>query len=230
LVCSAAVARADQRYDVRGEDVYSGGSADTPPERVSYVGTERLSITHDGKTVRYDAKATYARDADGLKRDGVARFTQELPPNGPFRDTVDDDPNFLTVLNQPFAVHLDPATLHDLRKLRAPVPFDASSPIGGDAELHGLLRPAPSGQVDGRATVAVRFEADGPMTAPLPARAAATMSGHMQMNGTAYYSLDDAMLLALDVRLTIHAKVRDGATVSAVTVVYRRWIRASGGT
>ena len=44
----------------------------------------------------------------------------------------------------------------------------------------------------------------------MPARADATMSGHMRMDGTAYYSLDDAMLLALDATLTIVAQLHDG--------------------
>lgn len=202
-----------------------GSSA--PPSRVSYSGAQRLLVGRDGRSTQYDAQASYTRDGDGVKRRIDARFVQELLPNGSFEDRIDDDPDFLTVLNQPFAIRLDAATLRDLRGLRTPVPFDASSPLGGEAVLRGFLRPASGGKICGRPTAAVAFEADGPMTAPMPARSGATMSGRMRMDGTAYYSLDDAMLLALEVTLTIVAQLHDGTTTAPVKVVYRRFIRAT---
>lgn len=219
-------ALADQQYDVRGEDVYNVGS-NAPASRVAYSGEERLLVERDGNLTRYDAQANYTRDADGVKRRANARFIQELLPNGSFTDRIDQDPDFLTVLNQPFAVRLDAATLRDLRGLRKPIPFDATSPLGGEAVLRGYLRPAPPGKILGHLAVAVAFEADGPMTAPMPIHTSATMSGRMRMDGTAYYSLDDAMLLALDATLTIVAQLHDGSQVTPVRVVYRRFIRAS---
>ncbi|HEY1655468.1 MAG TPA: hypothetical protein VGF86_10165 [Candidatus Tumulicola sp.] len=219
-------AAADQQYDVRGEDVYRVG-ASAPPSRVAYSGAQRLLVERDGHSTQYEAEATYTRDSDGVKRQVDAHFVQELLPNGSFEDRVDDDPDFLTVLNQPFAVRLDATTLRDLRGLHSRVPFDASSPVGGQAVLRGFLRPAKGGKIHGRATVAVAFEADGPMTAPMPSHTSATMSGRMRMDGTAYYSLDDAMLQALEVRLTIVAQLHDGTTVAPVRIVYRRFIRAA---
>lgn len=221
---------ADQQYDVNGEDVYQIGSAATPASRVAYSGAQRLSVVRDGTRVRYDVHATYTRDTGGTRQTTSARFVQELLPDGTFEDAVDDDPDFLTVLNQPFAIHLDAVTLRDLRGLRARVPFSATSPLGGNSVLRGFLRPAGGGKVDGRATVAVGFQAEGAMTAPMPVHSGATMAGKMRMEGTAYYSIDDAMLLALDVRLTILAKLRNGSQTEPVRVVYRRFIRASAGS
>lgn len=97
--------------------------------------------------------------------------------------------------------------------------------------LHGSLRPGTNGPVDGRPSVAVRFQAVGPMTGTLPESADATISGIMRMDGTAYYSLDDAMLLALNARLTIDARLRQShpAVFIPVHITYRRAIRVSRG-
>jgi hypothetical protein len=218
---------ADQQYDVSGEDVYHVGSAGIV-SRVAYAGKQRLTVERQAGRTRYDAQARYARSASDGNSHVNARFVQELLPNGSFEDRLNEDPDFLTVLNQPFAVQLDGVTIRDLRNLHGPVPFSATSPLGGQSVLRGFLRPGTGGKIGGRAAVAVRFEADGPMTAPMPARANATMSGHMRMDGTAYYSLDDAMLLSLDATLTIVAQLRDGVETMPVRIVYRRSIRASG--
>jgi hypothetical protein len=228
---TARAASADQQYDVSGEDVYRIGPSGIV-SRVVYAGQQRLTIERQGKHTRYDAQARYTRNADDGKSNVNARFVQELLPNGSFEDRFNDDPDFLTILNQPFAVQLDTSTLRDLRDLRGAVPFNASSPLGGDSVLRGHLRPGTGGEVDGRPALAVRFEAEGPMTtpmtAPVPDHPDATMSGQMRMDGTAYYSLDDAMLLALDATLTIVAQLHDGQQAVPVRIVYRRFIRASG--
>ncbi|HEV3090152.1 MAG TPA: hypothetical protein VGX91_01780 [Candidatus Cybelea sp.] len=194
---------------------------------MSYAGSERLSVQLEGHTRRYDARATFVRLAPDGKSDGDAHFVAEMLPDGSFEDRVDDDPNFLTILNQPFAVQLDRATLHDLRSMHGAIPFAAGSPLGGDTVLRGFLRPGPSGPVDGRATVAVRFEAHGPMTGSLPGRSDATISGTMHMDGTAYYALDDAMLLALTATLTVDARLQQsrGNAAVPVRITYRRSLR-----
>jgi hypothetical protein len=216
----------DIRYDVAGEDVYRIESTSTV-SRVSYAGTESLSIKQDGKRTRFEARARYIRYSPDGKSSVDARFVSELLPNGSFEGRVDDDPDFLTILNQPFAVQLDPATLRDLRELRGAVPFSANSPLGGDSVLHGSLRPGASGPIDGRPSVAVRFQAVGPMTGTLPQSADADISGTMRMAGTAYYSLDDAMLLALSAKLTIDARLRQShpAVFIPVHITYSRAIR-----
>jgi hypothetical protein len=217
---------ADQRYDVSGQDVYQVGVSATT-SRVVYDGIQQLSIERHGKTLRYDAEASYTRlDASG-KSSASARFVQELLANGAFEDRLNDDPDFLTVLNQPFAVQLDPVTMRDLRHLHASVPFDATSPLGGDAVLRGFLRPGTAGEIGGRHAIAVRFQATGPMSGAIPQAASATMSGRIRMDGIAYYSLDNAMLLALDATLTIDGTLQENSQTIPVRITYRRYIRAS---
>jgi hypothetical protein len=65
------------------------------------------------------------------------------------------------------------------------------------------------------------------MTGTLPQSAGADISGTMRMEGTAYYSLDDAMLLALNARLTIDARLRQShpAVFIPVHITYNRAIR-----
>ena len=222
------MAAADQEYAVSGDDVYKIGSTATVA-KITYEGTERLSITHDtGGTKKFTVLAHYTRNGDDGKASVVARFVQDMTPRGTFEDEVDEDPDFLTVLNQPFAIQLDAATLRDLRTLHKKVPFEASSPLGGDAVLRGFLRPAPSGQIDGTQVTAVKFEAEGVMTGTLPTKGStARMSGQMRMEGTAYYSSSTALLLALDATLTIVAQLQqDSLNRVPVHIVYRRAIRA----
>jgi len=225
LMATACPAFADQAYDVHGEDVYRIGASGTIT-RVVYDGSQRLTVEKQGKLTRYDAQARYTRNAADGKSLSDARFVQELLPNGSFQDALDEDPDFLTVLNQPFAVQLDPATMHDLHALRGAVPFDATSPLGGDAVLRGFLRPGVAGEIDGRSVIAVRFQASGPMNGTLPDHSEATMSGRINMDGIAYYAADDAMLLALDATLTIDAQLSQAQKAVPVRITYRRFIRA----
>lgn len=215
-------------YSASGEDLYRIQSAATS-SRVTYSGTEQLSIARESKGWRFEARARYTREGPDGKERATARFVQVLQPDGTFEDRIDDDPDFLTILNQPFAVRLDKPTLRDLRTLHGSVPFSATSPLGAQAVLHGYLHPATGGPIDGRPTAAVRFEADGALTGPLPGYSGMLVSGTMRMDGTAYYALDDATLLALNVALTLDARLSQGRpSVSVpVKIVYRRAIRAT---
>lgn len=215
------------QYQTAGEDVYRIESSPTV-SRVSYAGSERLFIRPAGRELRFEAQARYTRTAPSGKSNAEAMFVQTLEPNGSFEDRVDDDPEFLTILNQPFAVRLDAATLRDVRALRRRIPFSATSPLGGTALLRGFLRPGTNGAIQGRPTVAVRFEAEGPMNGALPGHADSTVIGSMRMDGTAYYALDDALLLGLRVTMTIQAHLheRQPQVSVPVRIVYRRWIRA----
>ncbi len=66
------------------------------------------------------------------------------------------------------------------------------------------------------------------MTGELPGHAGATVSGSMRMDGTAYYALDDALLLGLNATLTIEARLHDpSSSPMPVHITYRRTIRAS---
>jgi hypothetical protein len=182
--------------------------------------------------MRFEARARYTRNGPDGRSSGEAVFVQIVQPNGAFEDRVDDDPDFLTILNQPFAVQLDSATLGQLRALRGRVPFSATSPLGAEAVLHGFLRPAPGGPIGGRPAVAVRFEAEGAMTGPLPGASDTLISGTMHMDGTAYYALEGATLLALSVTLTLDARLAQGqpAVSEPVRITYRRTIRATSKT
>ena len=122
-------------------------------------------------------------------------------------------------------MRLDAATLRDLRALRGRVPFSATSPLGARSGAYAAsFGPLPGSPIDGRPTVAVRFEAEGVMTGPLPGYAETLVSGTMRMDGTAYYALDGAMLLALNVTLTLDARLapsRPSVSVP-VRILYRR--------
>jgi hypothetical protein len=231
LVLVPRAALADLQYDTAGEDVYRLAPAGTV-SRVSYTGTERLSVVRQGKELRFTARARYSREGPDGKSAGDAVFVQVLHPDGTLEDRVDDDPDFLTVLNQPFAVRLDPPTLRDLRALRGRIPFDAMSPLGNDTVMHGFLRPGTNGEIGGRQTMAVRFEAAGAISGSLPGYSDGTVSGTMRMDGTAYYSLDDATLLALRVTLELDARMARGRppVTLPLHVTYRRSIRATSKT
>lgn len=223
---ASTLARADQLYSVRGDDRYSIGSALDRTDIV-YAGTERLRIAGSGKTRRYVAEVTYTRTDEAGKAIVHARFVQELDADGDFVDRSDDDPDFLTILNQPFAVQLDPTTMNDLRTLHGTVPFKAVSPLGG-AQLTGVLRSAAAGRIDGVRAVGVRFEADGPMDGTLPQHPGAVLAGRMHIDGTAYYGEPGALLLSLDATLTIDGSLRgDNDSSIPVKITYRRLIRSN---
>ncbi|MBV9027289.1 MAG: hypothetical protein JO311_01615 [Candidatus Eremiobacteraeota bacterium] len=197
--------------------------------RVRYAGSQRLTITHAGDAWRFDARASYVRDAPDGKGAAHAHFVQTFSPSGGFEDRLDEDPEFLTILNQPFAVRLDRSTLRDIRGLRSAVPFEATSPLGGTALLRGFLRPGTSGPIGGRPTTAVRFDAAGLMAGTLPGHEEASVAGTLRMDGVAYYSADGGLLLGLTVTMTIEARLRQRQPAAQVPVriVYRRWMRAS---
>jgi hypothetical protein len=141
------------------------------------------------------------------------------------RDEADADPEYLTILNQPFSVQLDTATMHDLHDLRSAVPFDFPSPMTG-AVLHGTLRRLPDGALNGIRVLGVAFAARGPLNGALPNHPELLLGGTISMVGTAYYAYSDALLLSLDATLAIDGKVADHGAGDPVTIVYRRRIRS----
>lgn len=227
LLVTAGSVRADQRYAVSGEDVYRIG-ASQPSTDIAYSGFQRLSIQQGAKATRFVAVAKYTRSDQDGRAIVRARFVQRLLRDGTFEDVVDADPDFLTILNQPFAIELDPRTMADLHHLHANVPFEATSPLGG-AHLRGYLRPMPQGKVHGIESTGVGFSAQGPMVGSLPDHPTDTLHGTIEMAGTAYYSLKGALLVALDATLTIEGKLlTDGNAGVPVKIVYHRVIRAVG--
>jgi hypothetical protein len=226
MFATFAPARADVRYHLTGQDVYGIGSG-VQVSSVRYSGEQQLSVRRDGGRVWYTVRATYTRYESDDATPHTATFEQASRSDGSFENKLDDDPDFLTILNQPFAISLDRATLQDLRSLRSPVPFDAGSPLGDGAVLHGYLRPAGKGLVAGRPAIAIVFDAQGAMDGPLPGKSETRMAGRMHMNGTAYYATGSALLLELDATLRVDANLSAaGAPATPVKIVYRRIIRA----
>ena len=219
-------AAADQSYAVSGSDTFAVGNGDVRSE-ISYRGNETLHTERHGNTVRYVARARYTRVDQGARSEATGYFSAELTADGEQRDLRDRDPDYLTVLNQPFAVQLDAPTLRDLAHLRSDVPFEFPSPITG-SPLHGHLRRIAEGMVGGERALGVAFDAGGPMRGPLPDRPRLQLAGKIRMHGSAYYRAEDALLLSLDATLTISGNLANPEQSDAVQIVYRRHIRAVG--
>ena len=226
IVTVPGLAAADQRYTVAGTDAYQVGARELTTH-ITYNGKETLTITRAGGSTRYRAKAEYTRSDQTGTQPLRAYFDALMLPSGEQRDQANGDPNYLTVLNQPFSVQLDVQTLRDLSRLHGRIPFDFPSPMTGGA-LHGYLGRGTSAVVGGRRAMGVQFSADGPMRGPLPDHPAMSLNGRMQMRGTAYYQLDTALLLALDATLTIRGNLDSAQKATPVTIVYKRSIRAEG--
>jgi len=219
-------ANADQRYAVSGNDRYQIGQTELQTS-ISYSGTQRLVITKDGAHKRFTAQATYTRSDAAGRVPAQASFVQEMSPEGEFKDRMDLDPDYLTVLNQPFAVELDAATLHDLLHLRGRVPFVFPAPMTGGT-LQGYLERGQTGRIGTRPVLAVNFDATGPMAGPLPDHAQMSIEGTMRMRGTAYYALrGEPLLMALNETLVISGTLHDRSMNSPVKIVYERSIKAS---
>jgi len=227
VAASAAAARADQAYAVDGRDTFRAGNSDARSETV-YRGVQRLSITRSGRSTRYDARVEYDREGEGGKQHQRASFTSTLLPSGEQKDGPSNDPDYLTVLNQPFAVQLDAPTMRDLGHVKRPVPFDFPSPMTG-ATLHGTLRRLPDALVGGRHAMGIAFEAKGPLHGALPDRPTMQLAGSITMKGTAYYAYDSALLLALDATLAIEGNLDDTAHRAPVSIVYARSIHTAEG-
>ena len=217
--------RADQAYAVSGRDTFRVGNGEVHSETV-YHGVQRLAITRKGTTTTYVAHVEYEKDGDGGRQHQSASFTSTLLPSGEQKDGPAADPDYLTVLNQPFAVELDAPTMRDLRHLKRSVPFDFPSPMTG-APLRGSLRRLPDAPVAGSRAMGIAFEAKGPLHGALPDRPTMQLAGSITMKGTAYYDYRTAMLVSLDATLTIDGNLDDAARRSPVSIVYARSIRTA---
>jgi hypothetical protein len=220
----AGAARGDQVYATSGSDGFSFGS-EAAGSDVRYRGTQSLHIAQHGKLVRYSARATYTRTEQGRETRVKASYVADVLPSGELADLSDRDPDYLTVLNQPFAAQLDAQTLADLRHLHKPLPFEFPSPFTGSS-LHGFLQQRPGARFGKHRGVAVRFEAAGIMRGSLPDRSELRLAGRIAMRGTAYYDAVTALLLALDTTVTISGTVSNRAGNDPVRIVYARSMRA----
>jgi hypothetical protein len=228
VAASAAAARADQAYSVEGRDVFRLGNGDAKSKTI-YHGVQRLTVSRSANgTTTYVAHVEYDKDSDGGRQHQRASFTSTLLPSGQQKDGPSSDPDYLTVLNQPFAVQLDAPTMHDLAHVKRPVPFDFPSPMTG-AKLHGTLRRVPDAMVGGARAMGIAFDATGPLHGALPDRPAMALAGTITMKGTAYYDYATALLVALDATLAIDGNLDDSAHRGPVSIVYARSIRSAPG-
>ncbi|MBC5810853.1 MAG: hypothetical protein GIW95_08405 [Candidatus Eremiobacteraeota bacterium] len=225
---ASAAEAAEQRYVVAGRDSFSIGAGDIKSE-TQYKGSQILTISRNGRTMRYRASVRYVRDDQGAATEASAEYVSDLSAAGEQIASADRDPDNLTVLNQPFAAQLDAATLKDLRTMRGTLPFDFPSPFTG-ATLHGRLERIGNGTIGAHHSIGVSFEAGGRMRGALPDRPGLTLAGQITMRGTAYYDAETALLVALDATVTITGNVSNRSGNDPVTIVYRRTIRADEPT
>jgi hypothetical protein len=226
LITLAAPAWAEtpvQNYTIDGVDSFQT-AANGARTDIVYAGTQRLTIQRQGNVTQFTATVTYDRREGGAATHATGGFSTKIMANGEQRDGADGDPDYLTILNQPFSIELDAPTLRDLRSLVRTVPFDFPSPMTG-APLHGSLRRLPDGTLNGRRVLGIAFAAHGPLNGSLPDRPDMALSGTITMNGTAYYAYADALLLALDATLQIEGSVANSGQNDPVTIVYKRTIR-----
>ncbi len=224
LLLTAGSTESHQIYQVSGKDSYQIGSRELRAD-TTYQGKESLTIRQRDGVTRYSARATYIKTDQGQGRSNVATFESALLAGGQERDTASDDPDFLTVLNQPFAVQLDAQTLRDVRKLREPSPFIFTSAMTG-ATLRGTLFHVRDGLIAGHPVIGIGFDASGPMRGGLPEHPEISLRGTIRMSGRAYYTQASALLLALDAKLQIAGTLADKRTSDPVKILYRRVIRA----
>jgi hypothetical protein len=210
-------------YAIDGEDSFRIAGRDMHTQ-ILYTGTQRLTITRDGKVTHFTATVSYDRHEGGTASHATGSFATEIRANGEQHDLDDGDPDYLTILNQPFSIELDAPTMRDLRSLTRAMPFDVPSPITG-APLHGSLRRLADGSLNGKRVLGIAFVARGPLQGALPDRPDMQLAGTITMNGTAYYAYADALLLALDATLQIDGKVANSGQNDPVTIVYKRTIR-----
>ncbi|HEY1727100.1 MAG TPA: hypothetical protein VGG22_01820 [Candidatus Baltobacteraceae bacterium] len=224
LLLAAGSTESHQTYQVSGKDSYQIGSRELRSD-TSYEGKERLTIRSAAGVTHYSARATYVKTDQGQGHPSVATFESEMQPSGAERDIASSDPDFLTVLNQPFAVQLDAQTLRDVRKLHEPSPFTFTSAMTG-ATLRGTLFHVRDGLIAGHPVVGIGFDASGPMRGGLPEHPEISLHGTIRMSGRAYYTRASALLLGLDAKLQIAGTLANTNTSDPVKILYRRIIRA----
>jgi hypothetical protein len=223
LTAPAVAASSVQNYTIDGEDSFHIAGRDLRTD-ITYTGTQRLAIDHHGQSTQFRATVSYDRHEAGNATHATGHFTSVIAANGDQHDDGAGDPDYLTILNQPFSVELDAPTMRDLHSLDHAVPFDVPSPITG-APLHGSLRRLPDGSLNGKRVLGIAFVAKGPLHGALPDRPDMALSGTITMNGTAYYAYADALLLALNATLEIEGTVANSGQNDPVTIVYKRTIR-----
>lgn len=216
-------ALADQIYAVDGRDSFSVGARDLRRDIV-FSGKETLSSIRGSDGTRFVVTVEYSRAAQGNRAQAHANFISTVKPTGEQQDEVNGDPDYVSILNQPFSIELDLPTMREVARIATPAPFTFVLPITG-APLTGSIRSGGVAYVAGERALGVVFEAEGPVHG-LIGNVGVALDGRIRMRGTAYYSFDSAVLRALDTQLTISGTIAGDPDRKAVSIVYRRTIRA----
>ncbi len=225
ILMSAAGACADSLFRVDGRDRFRVGDHTLRGE-ITYSGMQHLVVKRSGGVTRYTASVDYTKIDQGARSKQKATFVSTITRDGEQHDIENADPDYLTVLNQPFSVQLDAQTFADLTKLHGAVPFDLPSPITG-AALHGTIRKITDGVLGGMHVLGIAFEAKGPLAGALPDRPQMNLVGTITMRGTAYYAYAGYSLLALDALLAIDGNLATDGAKDPVAIEYQRSLRST---
>jgi hypothetical protein len=225
VFCTMTPAFADQVYSVDGKDSFTVGARDLRGD-VVYSGKETLTSTRGNDGTRYVVTVQYSRGETGNHVQAHASFVTTVKASGAQEDEVNGDPDYVSILNQPFSIELDLPTMRDVARIAAPAPFSFNLPITG-VPLTGTIRSGGDAYVAGERTLAILFDAEGPVHGMI-GNAGVSLDGRIRMRGIAYYAYDSAVLRALDTRLTISGTLLGDPERKPVTIVYHRAIRALG--
>jgi hypothetical protein len=217
----AESALADETYRVWGSDRFQTPGGELRA-KIAYTGRQSLSIRRNRSVTIYHSRAEYERVDRGASAHAIATFGAEATPNGELRDLETNDPDFVTVLNQPFNVELDRSTLRDLDAVSAPIPFHFPSPLDGTS-LEGTLRHEDRTR-SGPSIVGVLFHVAGPLRPRLGERSPEALDGQITVDGTARYLKGNGLLRDLDATITISGRLAPSET-NGVIAVYERYLR-----
>ena len=223
VLCLSAPAVADQLYAVDGKDSFIVGSRDVR-SAIVYSGKETLSSVPASGGTRFIVTVDYLRTDQGTQARAHARFVSLVKSSGEQHDEINGDPDYVSLLNQPFSIELDLPTMRDVARMTEPMPFSFVLPITG-APLNGWLRKTGDSYVAGERSLGIAFDAEGPVHGRL-GNVGIALDGRIRLHGTAYYSYDTAILRALETRLTISGSLADDRSHRPVTITYWRSIRA----
>jgi hypothetical protein len=218
---AAGPALADETYRVWGSDRFQSAGGELRAE-ILYSGRQSLTIRRERNVTVYHCRAEYDRVDQGTRAHAVATFGAETSPDGEQRDLESNDPDFLTVLNQPFNAELDAATLHVLEGISSPIPFRFPSPFDGTS-LQGTLRREDRSRAE-RGVVGVLFHLSGPLRGRAGGRSPAAIDGRITVDGTARYLKTSGLLRDLDATVTISGRATQN-DATGVIAVYKRSIR-----
>lgn len=195
---------------------------------VSYDGVENVRIAHTrGEMPRMRIDAQYRVDDGKTVTAATAHAGGVITADGGGDPPVAQDPAYLTLLTQPFAIVLDPQTLLDVDHLLTPLPFQSNSPLTG-SQLHGTLTKGKPGTVAGFPVAVLQFRAEGPIHGSLPYNESVRLAGTVHMDGIACYRRADGLLLSLVTIVHVAGRVGDTGSGAPIEFTYQRSIRAVG--